>query len=206
MKTLNTFRYLLLVLFIAGIFQAAQSQDTIIRYKKAIIPDYVNFQYAGNVGAYVIGAGYYMNQKKTIEFVLSYGFTTAHKAAKEIHNIAVKAIFIPITWDLKQGWFLSAQTGIGLSRQFPAGTNSFTTLPKTFPEGYYAPNAYRGHLNIGGKIRKEISKESFIKAIDFYAETTTNDQYLMYLFKSNKVGINDIFSLALGLNLILYNR
>jgi hypothetical protein len=107
---------------------------------------------------------------------------------------------------LHNGWFLFPQTGLGISRQFPEGTNTFVRLPKTFPEGYYAPNAFRLHLNLGGKIRKEISKDGPIKAIDFYAETTTNDQYVMYMFKSHEVGLNDIFSLALGVNLLFYNR
>jgi len=202
----NSLKYLILLLFSLFVFQAAKAQDTIIRYKSPIVPNYLNFQYAGNVGAYVIGAGYHMNRKKTFEMVISYGISLPHHSANRIHNLAVKAIFIPKTWDLQKGWLLSFQTGIGVSRQFPEGTNTFVRLPKSFPEGYYAPNAFRAHFNIGGKIRKELNPENFIKAIDFYAETTTNDQYVMYLFNSNQVGINDIFSLALGINLIMYNR
>ncbi len=192
-----------IMLLISGL---AYSQDTIIRYKKPIVPDYLNFQYAGNVGAYVMGAGYVMNRKKNLEMVISYGLSLPHHAARRIHNISLKAVFLPVTFNLNKEWFLLLKTSLGLSRQFPEGSNTFTRLPKTFPDGYYAPNAYRGHLNLGAKIRKKLDERFFFKAIDFYAETTTNDQYVMYLINSHHVGINDIFSLSLGINLYLYNK
>lgn len=202
-KTLKLFLSVLLILCINGL---ALSQDTIIRYKTPIVPDYLNFQFAGNVGAYVIGVGYSMNRKKNLEMIISYGISLPHHAARRIHNIALKAVFIPVTFDLHKDWMLSLKTGLGLSRQFPEGTNTFTRLPKTFPDGYYAPNAFRGHFFLGAKTRKKLGDKYIIKAVDFYAETTTNDQYVMYMVNSHHVRINDIFSLALGVNLLLYNK
>lgn len=198
--------YFLLAFFILGVYEFAHAQDTIIRFKKPIVPNYLNLQYAGNIGAYIIGAGYNMNRKKTFEVVVSYGFSLPHHSAKRVHNIAIRGVFILKKWDLHNGWYLFPQTGLGISRQLPEGSNTFTRLPKTFPEGYYAPNAFRAHFNLGGKIRKEMNSNFFIKAIDFYAETTTNDQYVMYFLKSKEVGLNDIFSLALGINLLFYNH
>lgn len=181
-------------------------QDTIIRYKKVLIPNYVNFQYAGNYGAYIIGAGYYVNPKHTIELVAGFGYTSKHKAANRIYNLFLKGIVVPYTWNLNNNWSLSPQTGITISRQFAGAGNTFTRLPKTYPDGYYAPNAFRFHFNIGLKVRKIISEEAFVKAVEFYVETTTNDLYMTYLFKSHEVGLTDIFSMALGLNVIIFNK
>jgi len=36
--------------------------------------------------------------------------------------------------------------------------------------------------------------------------TTTNDQYVLYMVNSHEIGLNDIFSLALGLNFIIHNH
>ncbi len=184
----------------------ASGQDTIIRYKKTLTPNYVNFQYAGNYGAYIVGAGYYLNPKHSIQLVAGFGYASKHKAAQRIYNLFLKGIIVPHTWDLKKNWFLLPQTGITISRQFAGAGNTFSRLPKTYPEGYYAPNAFRFHFNIGLKAKKFFSQETFVKAIELYAETTTNDLYAKYFFKSHEVGLRDIFSMAIGVNIIIFNK
>lgn len=199
-------RFVLFIGLLLIISSHSQAQDTIIRYKKVLIPNYINLQYAGNYGAYILGGGYYLNKKHTLQMVLGYGYSSKHKADQRMRNVFVKGIYVPKTWDLKKDWSFSVQTGITISRQFSGGANIFNRLPKTYPEGYYAPNAYRLHLNFGVKIRKNIGDDFFIKAIEFYAETTTNDLYLKYYFNYDKIGFNDIFSMAFGVNLILFNK
>lgn len=196
----------LLFLFIVLITAPAAAQDTIIRYKRALTPNYINMQYAGNYGAFIGGAGYFLNHKHTLELVAGYGYTTKQKANKRIHNIFVKGIVVPTTFDLKKGWMLAPQMGITISRQFSGAGNTFVRLPKTFPDGYYAPNALRVHFNLGVRVRKHIKDYTFIKAIDFYAETTTNDLYMSYLLKSKEVQLRNIFSMALGINLIMFDK
>lgn len=204
MKKLHipTFLFLIMMLFMAP----AAAQDTIIRYKRVLVPNYVNFQYAGNYGAYILGAGYYLNQKHTLELVAGYGYTSKHKADKRIHNVFVKGIVVPATFDLNKGWLLAPQMGVTLSSQFSGAGNTFVLLPKTFPDGYYAPNAIRVHLNLGVRVRKQLKDYTFIKAIDFYVETTTNDLYVSYLIKSREVQFRNIFSMALGINIIIFEK
>ena len=185
-----------LVLIMMLIMAPAAAQDTIIRFKRALTPNYINLQYAGNYGAYIAGAGYYLNHKHTLQLVAGYGYTTKQKANKRIHNIFVKGIVVPTTFDLKKGWMLAPQMGITISRQFSGAGNTFVRLPKTFPDGYYAPNALRFHLNLGVKVRKQLKDYTFIKAIDFYAETTTNDLYMTYLLKSKEVQFRNIFKIG----------
>jgi len=199
-------KFLIVFFILMGSSFVGFGQDTIIRYKKTLVPNYVNFQYAGNLGAYIIGVGYYLNPKRTLDLVIGYGYTSEHKATIRIHNVFAKGIYFPYTWSLKKRWFLSPQLGVAISRQFSGGTNTFTRLPKTYPDGYYAPNAYRFHLNFGLRVRKSIGEDTFIKAVDFYIETTTNDLYLSYLLKSTEVGLGNVFSMALGVNLVLFNK
>lgn len=189
-----------------GFASSSHSQDTIIRYKKPIVPNYVNFQYAGNYGAYIVGAGYYLNKKQNIELNLGFGYSSKHKAAYRIYNVFAKGIYLPHTWKAKHKWSFSPQLGLTISRQFSGGANTFTRLPKTYPEGYYAPNAFRVHFNLGGRVRKDFGDDSFVKALEFYAETTTNDLYFKYYVKSSEVSLTSIFSMALGMNIILFTK
>ncbi len=199
-------KYLLAFFVLLQFFSQATAQDTIIRYKKVLIPNYINAQYAGNYGAYIIGGGYYLNAKHTLEFVGGYGYTTKEKAASRIHNVFVKGIFIPRTWHFKSKWSAAPTTGITMSRQFAGAGNTFVRLPKTYPDGYYAPNAFRFHFNFGLRARKYLNDYTFVKAIELYAETTTNDLYLTYLFKSNYVKMRHIFSIAIGVNIIIFDK
>lgn len=201
-KLIPIFLFLLMMCAVAPVV----AQDTIIRYKRVLTPNYINLQYAGNYGAFIAGAGYYLNRAHTLELVAGYGFTTKQKADKRIHNVFAKGIVVPATFDLQKGWMLAPVMGIAISRQFSGAGNTFVTLPKTFPDGYYAPNAFRVHLNMGVRVRKHIKDYTFIKAIEFYAETTTNDLYVSYLIKSKEVQFRNIFSLALGINLIMFEK
>lgn len=181
------------------------AQDTVLFYKKPLVPNYYNYQFAGNMGAFDFGLGYRMNRSRTLEWVLGFGYTPKVEATRRIFNLNLRNIYIPYQWEFKQQWYLYPVVSIGVSRQFPKGNNTFITLPNRYPDGYYAPNAFRVHFNLGGKIRKEFQGKHKIEAIEFYAETTTNDLYLKYFFKSREVKVNNIFSMALGINIITYN-
>ncbi|GEM_PF-825756 len=183
----------------------SSAQDTVLFYKKPLVPNYINTQFAGNVGAMVLGAGYRMNRARTLEWVLAYGYTPKYEAARRIHTISFKNIYIPFEMKIGSDCFLFPVLSVGISRQFPKGNKIFITLPNTYPKGYYAPNAFRFHLNAGAKFRKEFAGKRFIEAVEFYAETTTNDLYLNYYLKSRSVRLSNIFSTALGMNLVMYN-
>ncbi len=123
-------KYLLIGASLLVFCNLTYGQDTIIRYKKVLVPNYVNFQYAGNYGAYLIGAGYYLNKKQTLDFVFGYGYTSEHKAAIRIHNVYIKGNYFPVTWDFKKAWFLSPLLDIAVSRQFSGGDQYLYTLTK----------------------------------------------------------------------------
>ncbi len=180
------------------------SQDTVLVYKRPLVPNYYNYQFAGNMGALDFGIGYRMNRSRTVEWVLGVGFTPKVEATRRIINLNFRNIFIPYEWKLKEQWFLYPQVGIGISR-FPKGNTTFITLPNRYPDRYYAPNAIRVHFNFGGKVRKEFDGRHIVEAVEFYVETTTNDLYLMYFLKSREVKPTDIFSMALGVNIVTHN-
>lgn len=200
-------RILLLVCVSLGWYFSGSlsAQDTLIMYKKPLIPNYINTQFAGNIGAVSLGAGYRMNRKRSLEWVFGFGYTPRMEAARTIYNLSFRNLYLPVEWKIGNDFYLYPQITLGISRQFARGNKTFVTLPNAYPDGYYAPNAIRAHFSLGGRVRKELGSRYFIEAIEFYAETTTNDLYLTYYYKSRTVELKNIFSMALGLNLVLYN-
>lgn len=192
--------------FLLSFLYNVSGQDTVVRYKRTLAPNYVNFQYAGNYGTYIIGAGYYLNKKQSLDLVFGYGYSPKNVAGFNIQNIFIKSMYLPVNWKLKHSWSLAPQMGVSISRWFSGGTNTFARLPSYYYDGYYAPNAYRFHVNFGGRVRKAIGDDTFVKAIDFYIETTSNDLNLYYFFKSPDVGFTRIWSMAVGVNLVLFNK
>ncbi|MBU1369081.1 MAG: hypothetical protein KJ754_04455, partial [Bacteroidetes bacterium] len=172
--------------------------------KRGIVPDYLNMQFAGNIGSGSIGAGYYLNPSRTLFFDAVYGYSPAFRSGRAIHNIVVRLVAKPYSLNLKKQYSLKPLLSIAVSKQIADDDRTFSRLPKNFPEGYYAPNAFRLHFDLGLALRKDIDKSGIIKAVEFYANTTTNEMYVTYFIRSQSVNLGDIFSLTLGFNLYLF--
>ncbi|MBZ0243978.1 MAG: hypothetical protein K8F24_12225 [Bacteroidales bacterium] len=184
--------------------QMLSAQDTTIVKKRGIIPDYVNFQLAGNIGSGSIGAGYYLNPVRSLCLDGIYGYSPAFRTGRAIHNIVLRLTYYPYTFDLPRDYTLRPLVSLAVSKQIADSDRTFSRLPKNYPEGYYAPNAFRLHLDLGITLKRDLSKTRFIKAIELYANTTTNEMYVTYYFRSKIVDFTDIFSMAIGINLYLF--
>jgi hypothetical protein len=189
-----------IIYFLLSATQSANAQPAENQKQSALIPDHLIFNYAGNIGNYGIGAGYLLNQKQNLQLGILYGFTPKYKVAVPTHTIAVRGVYLPLTCKLKPGLHLSPLVSLGVSYSTAIGKNTWISQPSVFPAGYYSPTALRFHAGFGGKISYETDKNFFIKKIDLYAETTTNDLYAYYWVIYREVKTTDIFSLMLGLN------
>lgn len=195
--------FLLILSLIAT--ETLSAQDSVVGKKRGIIPDYVNLQLAGNIGSGSVGAGYYLNPVHSLCLDGVYGYAPAFRTGQAIHNLVLRLTYYPYAFDLPRHYTLRPLMSIAISKQIADNDRTFSRLPKNFPEGYYAPNAFRLHFDFGGALKRELSKTGFIKAIELYANTTTNEMYVTYLFRSETVNITDIFSLTIGFNLYLFD-
>lgn len=171
---------------------------------RGIIPDYINLQFAGNIGALSAGAGYYLNPAKSLALDAIYGFSPAYRTGKAIHNVVIRLNYSPINLDLNDALSLKPFASFAISRQIADSDRTFERLPKNFPEGYYAPNAFRLHFDFGLSLQKKFAPEKRIRGMEFYLATTTNEMYVTYFINSREVGLGDIFSLTIGIKLILF--
>jgi len=193
-----------LVAFLLLFSSLSHATDTTKVVKKNwITPDFLTFQYAGNIGAYIAGAGYNI-YKDIYNLDVMYGFTPKYKTDATIHTFCLMNTINIRKFKLKTDKTIIPFAGLGISVNFADGEHTFVRLPKQYPEGYYAPNAIRLNLNFGLKFQKTLNPEKRIKAFEFYFLTTTNDLYLKYYVKYRNVYFKDIFTLALGVNIFLF--
>ena len=195
MKIKEIFIVSILVLF----FNNSYAQEAIsVKEKSWYVPDYVKAQFAGNIGLFSVGAGYQLFDKVLYSELL-YGFVPESASrADNIHLITIKNTFL--LYRKVIGENLTITPIAGFTTTLDIGTNSFTTLPSIYPEGYYVPTAVHFTLFGGALVHKDFKKPKFFKGVDFYVEFGTVETYLWYALATKEVDLVDVFSLDLGVN------
>lgn len=172
------------------------------KHRNWIIPAYVNFQYAGGIGNYIIGGGYTLNKSQSIRLALKYGFVPKFKSKKNLHISTIEFCFLPVKVQVDDRITAMPKITLAVSRVFADGPGTFTRLPSYYPEGYYAPNAFRFHFSLGITGRYQLNKKYKVKALEFYAETTTNDLYMRNYYSYTDLHFTNMFTMALGVNVM----
>lgn len=195
MKIRKIFIVPILLLFVNNFY----AQEVIsVKEKSWYVPDYVKTQFAGNIGLVSVGAGYQLFNKKLYSELL-YGFVPEFASrADNIHLITIKNTF-PI-FRKEIGKNLTIAPIAGFTTTLDIGTNSFTTLPSKYPEGYYVPTAVHFTFFAGALVHKDFKEPKFFKGVDFYLEFGTVETYLWYVITSKEVSVFDVFSADVGVN------
>jgi hypothetical protein len=195
MRIKEIFIVSIIVLF----FSNSYAQEAIsVKEKSWYVPDYVKAQFAGNIGLVSVGAGYQLFDK-VLYTELLYGFVPKSASkADNIHLITIKNTF-PI-YRKQIGENLSITPIAGIATTLDIGTNTFTTLPSKYPDGYYFPTAVHFTLYGGALIHKDFKKPKIFKGVDFYLEFGTVETYLWYALTLKEVDLLDVFSADIGVN------
>ena len=174
------------------------------RSKHRYLPHYVSVQFAGNIGLFSIGAGY-TSRHANYQLSLLYGYVPASIAESHIHTIAVKNIFPLTRYLLKNGDMFTPYLGLGLTVEL--GGNAFFRNPAQFPKGYYDFPKNIHVIGYGGVKLQHLFREevNLLRGIEFYAEAGTVDVYVWYKTISDQISLNQIFTIALGVNLLLHH-
>ena len=195
MKIKNIFLLPIVLFFFT---QTNAQEPSIVKDKSWYVPDYVKVQFAGNIGLVSVGAGYQIFNKVLYSELL-YGYVPSTVSnAERIHLLTINNSF-PI-YRKEIGKNLTITPIAGFTTSYQIGTNSFTTLPDIYPEGYYVPNAFHFTLFGGAMVHKDFENSKFIKGVDFYAELGTVETYLWYTITSSEVSFSDVFSTSIGIN------
>lgn len=192
-------RYMMFFFLVCSAVTSDANDST--RTKKWYAPHYIPLQFAGNIGFLATGLGYTSN-KENYELNLLYGYVPPSVGDQEIHMITAKNIFPFGRYSLRDNQLLFPYLGLGLMVE--VGGHAFFTLPAHYPEGYYDfPKNLHVTAFAGAKLRHMFQKGSFLRGLEFYAETGTIDVYIWYRTISDQIKFNQMFSVALGVNFLL---
>lgn len=201
MATRATYGLLFLLTFgFASVAWASEGDST--KTHKWYVPYRIPFQFAGNIGLASTGAGYAFNEGRyEVDFL--YGYVPASVAAIRIHTIAVRNTFPLALIPFREHQNLVPYAGVGLTLE--VGGNSFFSMPDNFPDGYYDVPKNLHVIGYGGiRLQHHFSNDNrWLRGIEYYAESGTIDVYLWYKAISNTVRFSQVFSVALGVNLLL---
>jgi hypothetical protein len=195
MKTRITILLLFFAFASENIFGSGNKEPKII--KDLFSPDYLNFQYAGNLGLASVGVGYLSKNEKH-NFGLSYGYLPSSVNSVEVHTVSAKGAFNFRKHKLSEKAFLNGYVGTNLL--YSITNNTYLKFPGYFPSDYYFANAIHFAPFLGIKIgsRKSISKFSYI-------ELGTLDYYLFNRIRYRRSKFSDSLNLCMGLTFPLNN-
>lgn len=190
------------VVALAVSIQGYGNNEDSTRTPRWYLPHYVPLQFAGNIGFLSTGLGFSSN-KGNYHLDVLYGYVPKSVAGSYIHSVSVKN-YLPFgRYPIKRAQALIPYAGLGISIEVSG--NAFFTLPSHFPESYYDfPKNL--HLLVYGGIRFQhlfFDEVKWLRGVEFYGEAGTIDIYLWYKTMTRNIRISNVFSVALGVNVML---
>jgi len=154
--------------------------DSIVARTKLYHLDYAKMQYAGQIGFLSVGVGSELFRKRNGELDFFVGYLPESIGGDNIVTGAFKFAYIP--WDIsvfKHKMKLQPLTmGLMIFHAFGEDLNKIRDKD-LYPQGYYWWSlGTRVAPVFGIRLKKELDKESTIKALAFYVEFVTNDLYI----------------------------
>lgn len=187
----------ILLIFVSISLFASDNKET-KPVQEILAPDYLNFQYAGNLGLGSMGIGYISKNEKH-NFGLSYGYLPSSVNNVEVHTISAKGAFNFKKCNLSRKAFLNGYIGTNLL--YSITDNTYLKFPGYFPSNYYFTNALHLAPFLGIKIgsAKNITKFSYI-------ELGTLDHYLFNRIKYNRFKFIRSLNVCMGLSIPLNKK
>jgi hypothetical protein len=164
------------------------------------IPHFIPLQFAGNIGFLSTGVGYEA-RKQNYQLAIVYGYVPARFGGVSVHSFTAKNTFPIFRFFIDKIRSIVPYGAIGLNVE--VGGKSFLTLPDNMPASYYDfPKSTHLIGSLGVKYRHVMNRPS-VRAVEFFAETTTIDAYIWYKTRSDAVKWRQILSGAVGANIFL---
>jgi len=186
------YKYILVLFLSISLLQAADKESI-----NQMPFDYMNVQYAGNLGFVSLGGGntFYDGH---YDFELYLGWTPKAVSEVAIFTFALKNNYVPYTYE-EAGYEIRPYIGLGFF--FALNQRYDPNWQDDIEKNYYYQNFYHfsGHLGLNINVKKEVDDSMFEK-VGLYVETTTVDTYLISYFSNSEVlTLDDIFTIAFGI-------
>lgn len=184
-------KHIYLILLFITTFSFAQENE-----KHWLAPDHYKLQFAGNIGFLSAGAGY-LHGNSHLETDLYVGYLPKKIGGDDIFSLTAKMTYSPWKIELDKTYHITPFS-IGPYISYSFGSQFDTLLPNEYPSGYYWwASSLRFGAFIGGRVTKDT--EGKLDHLSFYYELSTYDlKAISYIQNTEYLGLNDIFSLSLG--------
>jgi len=191
-------------LWVLGMPFLAQAQDSFTQNTSRpwYYPDHAVVQFAGNIGLLSAGPGYsFLRDRADAE--LLYGLVPGFQGNSSIHILTAKLGYRPWKINLKNDYLLEPlKVGTGIS--YSIGPQFHTTWPGRYPDGYYWwTTSFRLTPFLGPTLSRKVGDgHSLFKRVQVYSELGTNDLALVSFISNKKLGLTEIWNIALGTRLV----
>ena len=187
------FRKLLISLLLVLTLQADDEKINALPF------DYMNLQYAGEIGFIGVGGGNtFFSDHYDLEFYL--GFTPRITGISEValFSFAVKNNYVPYTLEIQS---YSFRPYIGFGILVGANHRYDPNWQDNVEKNYYYQNNWHITGNLGLVMRKAL-EDAPLKSLGFYVESTTLDVYVIdYVQNLDALALDDIFSIGFGIRM-----
>lgn len=161
--------------------------------------DYMNLQYAGNIGFIGVGGGNtFLDDHYDFELYLGLTPRLNYISEVSIITLAMKNNFIPYTF--KAGSF-SMRPYMGIGMLLGANHRYNPNWQDNIDNSYYYQNNWHITANLGLIVSRKY-KEKSDATLGMYVETSSLDTYMLnYIKNRSTVALTDIFSIAVGIRM-----
>jgi len=164
-----------------------------------LIPRQAKLQFAGSMGMFSTGPGWFYGKNNQWETDFYVGFIPKMNGSKGHITTTLKQTYTPFSIRLNDRFrFEPLTTGIYINKIF--GEYFWNRLPEKYPKGYYfwAVNM-RFHVFAGQSISMKLSEKMIGKEMSLFYEFNTNDLYLISAVQNKTIGLKDIIGLSFGI-------
>lgn len=164
-----------------------------------LMPKQSKLQFAGSMGMFSIGPGWFYGKKNQWETDWFIGFIPEIDEIQGHVTTTIKQTYTPFRFQLNDRfWFEPMTTGIYINKIF--GQYFWSKLPEKYPKNYYfwAVNT-RFNVFLGQSFSFQLGEKTLGKELSFFYEFNTNDLYLISAFGNKTIGIKDIIGLSFGI-------
>lgn len=162
---------------------------------RALLPDQVRLQFAGGQGLLSVGPGWDLWSGR-LQAETLYGYAPAAVAGRALHAVSLKATASPVS--LGRGRALAVDPLLfGVSANVALGDAYMLILPERFRD-YYWPSALRFWIYGGMRADFALAGRGPVRALSAVAEAGAQDAYWQAWAANDAVGLGDILSLALA--------
>lgn len=172
--------------------------DSPAGFARALLPDHARLQFAGGQGLVSAGPGWGWVRER-IQADILYGWVPASVAGRSVHAVSQKTTVAPLVFSAGPRARLAPLLA-GWSANVALGENYHLILPNHH-RNYYWPSALHFWFFAGTRARAALGSGPGAGAVSAVAEVGAHDVYWRAWLRNETLGLPDILSLSLSVQL-----